>query len=80
MAKVDEDGQLTVMGPGDGAIVVWFSSQIVLSRLTVPFANEIDEQVYQTAARRNLPISSAGGALATITMAGRLPPGCKTRC
>ena len=36
--KSTEDGQLTVMGHGDGAVVVWFSSQIVLSRLTVPFA------------------------------------------
>ncbi len=53
VAKVDDDGQLTVIGHGDGAIVVWFSSQIVLSRLSVPFANQVAQEVYQEADRRN---------------------------
>ena len=54
VAAVDDDGQVTVMGSGEGAIVVWFSSRIVLSRITVPYAHAIDSQVYKEAPSRNL--------------------------
>ena len=37
---VDNDGRVTISGPGEGAIVAWYSSQIALARVTVPWANE----------------------------------------
>ncbi len=53
VAQVDEDGRVKVMGRGVGAIVVWFSSQIVLSHITSPFDNEIDANVFTAAPRQN---------------------------
>jgi hypothetical protein len=37
VATVDENGIITVRGPGVGAIVAWFGSQIALARVRVPF-------------------------------------------
>jgi hypothetical protein len=37
VARVDEDGRLAVVGRGEGAIIVWFSSQIAIARATVPY-------------------------------------------
>lgn len=38
IATVDEHGQIQVLGPGEGAVAVWFSSKIALARIRVPFA------------------------------------------
>ena len=53
VADVDEHGRITVQGHGEGAVVVWFSSQLVLARVGVPFDNPISEDVFA-----NLPESS----------------------
>ena len=37
VSRVDADGVATVVGPGEGAVVAWFSSRIALARLTVPY-------------------------------------------
>ncbi len=37
VCAVDEDGIATATGPGEGAIVAWYASKIVLARLTVPY-------------------------------------------
>jgi hypothetical protein len=68
VAAVSEEGKIQVMGAGEGAVVVWFSSQIVLSRVTVPYSHErveasetqwpvanfIDERVNQKLVQLNL--------------------------
>lgn len=46
VAKVDEQGNIRVLGPGQSAIVVWFGSRIQLSRLTVPFPYQVPSQAY----------------------------------
>src|SRR5690606_13957114 len=33
VVKVSEDGEVEVVGPGEGAVVVWFSSHIALARI-----------------------------------------------
>ena len=53
VARVDDDGEVTVLGPGEGAIVAWFSSQIDLARMTSPFDNQIEASVFAAAPRRN---------------------------
>lgn len=73
---VDEDGLATTTGPGEGAIVAWYSSKIALARITVPYnasasatahgdqrppANFIDELVNKQLARLNLPASPPCG-------------------
>lgn len=47
VAKVDEHGQVTVLGPGDTSIVVWFSSRLEMARVTVPFPNELASTAYE---------------------------------
>jgi len=54
VAEVDDTGKVTVLGSGEGAVVVWFSSQIVLSRVTAPYSHEIAPAVYAEAPVRNL--------------------------
>jgi len=51
VASVDGDGKVTVLGPGVGAITAWYSSRIVIARLTAPYPGEVPEAVYAAAPR-----------------------------
>jgi hypothetical protein len=53
VASVDEDGQITVMGHGGGAVTVWYASKIVNVRITSPYPAEIPATVYAEAQRNN---------------------------
>jgi hypothetical protein len=53
VAAVNEDGLTTVIGPGEGAVTAWFSSQIVIARIVVPFEHALDSSVFAAAERRN---------------------------
>lgn len=53
VANVDETGQVDVTGSGQAAVSVWFGSKIAMTRLTVPYDNVIDDEVYASAPRRN---------------------------
>ncbi len=44
--NVDESGRIQVVGPGQGAIVVWFGSQVHLAKVTVPYPHTISEDAY----------------------------------
>ncbi|MCA9044115.1 MAG: DUF1553 domain-containing protein [Planctomycetaceae bacterium] len=71
VCQVNDDGVVEVVGPGEGAISIWFSSQIVMARVTVPYQNEvapdvfaglkpknfIDEEINRQLARLNIPPS-----------------------
>ena len=53
VSSVDENGNITVIGPGEGAITAWFSSKIVIARVTVPFEQTIEPSEFTAAGRRN---------------------------
>ncbi|MFO1001188.1 MAG: DUF1553 domain-containing protein [Planctomycetaceae bacterium] len=53
VSSVDENGHVKVIGPGEGAITAWFSSKIVIARVTVPFEQTIDPTEFTSAERRN---------------------------
>ncbi|MBC21204.1 MAG: S-layer protein [Planctomycetaceae bacterium] len=53
VATVSPDGKIEVIGHGQGAIVVWFSSQIVLSEIKAPYPYQVSPDVYQHATKRN---------------------------
>ena len=53
VATVSPEGQIEVIGHGQGAIVVWFSSQIVLSEIKSPYPYQVSENVYQDATQRS---------------------------
>lgn len=53
IAGVDGAGKVSIRGSGEGAVLVWFDSQVRLARLTVPFPNEVAAEVYDSAPRKN---------------------------
>lgn len=55
VASVDgKTGVVTVTGNGEGAVTAWFDSQIVLARLTSPFAHDLAAFDFGAAPRRNV--------------------------
>ncbi len=54
IASVDPLGKVTLLGPGEGAITVWYSSRIVIARLTSPYPHRVDPAVYASSRRANL--------------------------
>jgi hypothetical protein len=40
VCRVDENGMASVIGPGEGAVVAWYASQIAIARITVPYEGE----------------------------------------
>ncbi|HBN75325.1 MAG TPA: S-layer protein [Planctomycetaceae bacterium] len=42
VCSVDEQGNVTINGPGEGAIVAWYSSLVAIARITVPFPEVSD--------------------------------------
>ncbi len=53
VARVDDSGLVTVNGPGEGAVSVWFSSLVDLATITVPSAEPIDPRLFAEAPRHN---------------------------
>ncbi|MFK7766032.1 MAG: DUF1549 domain-containing protein [Mariniblastus sp.] len=50
---VDESGTATVVGRGEAAVVVWFSSQLSMSKILVPFDNKVDAATYKNSLKKN---------------------------
>jgi len=40
VCRVDDQGKVQVVGPGEGAVVAWFASKLAIARVTVPYKNE----------------------------------------
>lgn len=53
VARTDQNGKVTVIGPGAGAVTAWFASQTVISRITCAFPNDVPEDIYAKQPRRN---------------------------
>ncbi len=53
VATVSPEGQISVIGHGQGAIVVWFSSQLVLSEIKSPYPYQVSSDAYLMATQRN---------------------------
>jgi hypothetical protein len=53
VATVDDWGRVKMNGSGEAAITLWYSSRVLYSRLSVPFANEIGATTYDKFPRRN---------------------------
>lgn len=46
IARVDSTGTVNVLGHGEGAVVVWFSSKLALARLVVPYDHPLNPLVF----------------------------------
>ena len=49
VATVTQEGNVTVLGAGQGAVTAWFSSLVVVARVTAPWANDVPAEVYANA-------------------------------
>ena len=54
VATVDPAGLVTVVGHGAGGVTAWFSSQIAVTGVVVPFPNDIPAATFAAAPRSNL--------------------------
>ncbi len=54
VADVDATGQVTVMGPGEGAITAWYLSQVANATVTVPYDHTLGADTFTAAERHNL--------------------------
>ena len=55
VAEVDaKTGRVSVIGYGVGAVTAWYSSRIVIARITSPWPNDIPDDDFSKAPRRNL--------------------------
>lgn len=73
VCRVDDDGAVQIIGPGEGAIVAWYAGKLAIARVTSPYPaetpagneirdarkarNYIDELIDKQLARLNLPAS-----------------------
>ncbi len=53
VATVDGTGKVSVIGPGEGAVTAWYSSRIVIARITSPYTNVVPAEVFAAAPRAN---------------------------
>ncbi|MCA9087605.1 MAG: DUF1553 domain-containing protein [Planctomycetaceae bacterium] len=53
VCTINAAGEVSVIGPGEGAITAWFSSQIVMARITVPYPHQVDPAKYAELPARN---------------------------
>ena len=53
VARVDSLGKVSIVGSGSGAITAWYLSRIAIARVTVPFPNKPNPEIFTRAPRRN---------------------------
>jgi len=53
VGRVDPQGVVTVVGPGEGAVSAWYSSQIAITRITSPYPNDIDPALFAALKPKN---------------------------
>jgi hypothetical protein len=53
VAQVGDEGQVSVVGYGEGAITAWYLSRVVTATITAPFSIPIPPEVFAKAERRN---------------------------
>jgi hypothetical protein len=53
VTQVDDQGQVKVVGFGEGPITAWYLSRIAIATVTVPYTNNVPEEIFARAERRN---------------------------
>ena len=53
VTTVDDDGNVKVIGNGEGAITAWYLSRIAVATITAPYTNSYPRKVFTRAPRRN---------------------------
>lgn len=53
VAAVDKRGKVTVVGSGESAITVWFSSHVSVATVSVPYENQVDGDLFAQTSQAN---------------------------
>lgn len=53
VAQVGDNGLVSVMGYGEGAITAWYLSRVVIASVTAPYPTPVPAEVFAKAERRN---------------------------
>ena len=70
VALVDDEGRITVEGPGAAAITVWYASKVASMRVMAPRELPVDDAIFANAARFNFVDERVLAQLAQL----RIPP------
>lgn len=53
VCRIDDNGLVTVVGPGEGAITAWYSSKLAIARITSPYGNQVAPEQFAALKPRN---------------------------
>ncbi len=53
VTEVDQLGKVSVIGHGESAVTAWYSSKIGIARVTSPFPNKVDSELFASSIRVN---------------------------
>lgn len=70
VTQVGDQGEVKVVGYGEGAVTAWYLSRIATATVTVPFENAVEPDVFAKAPRRNFIDELVLAKLESL----RLPP------
>lgn len=54
VATVDDDGQVKVVGHGEGTVTAWYLSQLAIATITVPYEQDVLAKAFEAFQPRNL--------------------------
>ena len=53
VTEVDQQGKVSVIGHGESAVTAWYSSKIGIARITSPFPNNVDAELFASSPKVN---------------------------
>ncbi len=53
VTEVDQQGKVSVIGHGESAVTAWYSSKIGIARITSPFPNKVDAELFASSPKVN---------------------------
>ncbi|HUY92907.1 MAG TPA: DUF1549 and DUF1553 domain-containing protein [Pirellulales bacterium] len=68
VAQIGEEGQVRVMGYGEGAITAWYLSRVVIATVSAPYPKPVPPDVFANAERRNFIDELALAKLASLNI------------
>ncbi|HJT32807.1 MAG TPA: DUF1553 domain-containing protein [Pirellulales bacterium] len=75
VAQVGDNGLVSVMGYGEGAITAWYLSRVVIASVTAPYPTPVPAEVFAKAERRNFIDELVLAKLASLNIPPSPPAG-----
>ena len=73
VTSVDERGKVTITGPGEGAIKVWYLNYSAMAYMTVPYENAVPPETFAQLPRRNFLDDEVNAKLAALRLPASPP-------